>query len=602
MLWMHGPEATCPAAASRLIGREIKKLNGLKNKKIFRLGVAVVAITVMTALSAPSPVKAETIRVLVVPFTIHSDQDLTFLQKGILAMLSTRLTDPGKVAVVDQADALEALAGLPQPLTRETAAEAGSRVGARYVAYGSLTVFGGTISTDARFTEVDPNTILVSFNETGQNHGDVISHVNAFAAAVNDTVFGRETAGAATADKQAAPQAAGPADDSQANPEKKMLQSGGGMRIGVNNPDLDTADSALWRSRRFPFQVKGLSIADVDGDGQSETVFADDHEVQIFRALGPQFTRVEAFKIDGRYTILTLDAADINGNGRAEIFLNCRNEQFLPRVIVMEWSGSAYEPIHEDSFWIYRVIYDAKTRRHTLFGQRGSTREVVQGPVHQLAWVEGGYQPQSSFKLPRDASVLGFAYGDVTGDGVEDVLTFTKGSLLQVSRPGGGEEWTSSNTYGGGRTWMISVEEYREGQQISFNEADPLPMNLFWLPQRILLTDINDDGGNEVLVVRNEDISKGIMQRQRMFRDGRFESLIWDNVGLAPQWRTRKFSGYISDYNMGDFDNDGRNELVFAVVKKTGDPVTGTHKTYLVSWDPQRTEQQVPAEPEPIRF
>jgi hypothetical protein len=73
-------------------------------------------------------------------------------------------------------------------------------------------------------------------------------------------------------------------------------------------------------------------------------------------------------------------------------------------------------------------------------------------------------------------------------------------------------------------------------------------------------------------------------------------------VGLAAQWRTRKFAGYISDYNMGDFDNDGRDELVFAVVKKTGDPITGQYKSYLVSWDPHLTEQQVPVDPEPVRF
>ena len=87
-----------------------------------------------------------------------------------------------------------------------------------------------------------------------------------------------------------------------------------------------------------------------------------------------------------------------------------------------------------------------------------------------------------------------------------------------------------------------------------------------------------------------------------MFREGRFECLAWDNLGLASLWHTRKFAGYISDYNLGDFDNDGRDELVFAVIKRTGDPVTGQEKSYLVSWDPYRREQQEPAEPPPIEF
>ena len=78
--------------------------------------------------------------------------------------------------------------------------------------------------------------------------------------------------------------------------------------------------------------------------------------------------------------------------------------------------------------------------------------------------------------------------------------------------------------------------------------------------------------------------------RTRSFREGYFENLAWDNVGMRTVWRTRKFSGFIGDYNIGDFDNDGQLEVVFAVVKKVGDPVTGEAKSYLVSWDPYQME------------
>jgi len=115
-------------------------------------------------------------------------------------------------------------------------------------------------------------------------------------------------------------------------------------------------------------------------------------------------------------------------------------------------------------------------------------------------------------------------------------------------------------------------------------------MNVFFLPQRILLADFDANGQKDVLVLQNYDVTQGLMQRQRSFREGRFECLSWDNVGLATLWRTRKFSGYISDFNMGDFDNDGKDELVFVVVKKIGDPISGESKSYLVSWSPYQSE------------
>jgi hypothetical protein len=431
----------------------------------------------------------------------------------------------------------------------------------------------------------------------------VITHVNAFAEAVNTRVFGRDqTAGAAqTQPPEAAP--AAPADNSQANPEKKIRQSGGGMRIGATDPDLDTSDAAIWRSRRFKFQVKSLALADVDGDGQTETVFAGDQEVLIFRSHDRQFLKITSFELDTTFTILSLDAADINGNGRAEVFINCRTEQYVPKVIVMEWNGAAFAPIHEEPFWFYRVSRDGKSKRTRLFGQKGRTDAVLTGPAHHLAWTEGGYQSQGVVPLPKGTSVFGMAYGDVTRDGIENVVVFDRKDHIRVLGPGGKEEWRSYDPFGGGRTWLITVEEYRNSQKQGYLYNDPMPDNFFWVSQRILLVDINQEGENAVIVVQNADVTKGILQRSRMYRQGRFECLAWDNVGLAGLWRTRKFAGYISDYNLGDFDNDGRDELVFAVIKRTGDPVTGQEKSYLVSWDPYRREQQQePAEPPPIEF
>ncbi len=560
------------------------------------------AAFVLALLGPAASLRADAVRVLVVPFTIHSDQDLTFLRKGITAMLSTRLASPGKVTIVDQSAALEVAAQLPPTLERETAAEAGRKLDARYVAFGSLTVFGGSISTDARFVDVATNTILVSYNETGRSHGDVITHINAFAATVNSRVFGRGPTTTATAPPapEAPPQA--PADKSQMNPEKKMYQSGGGMRIGATDTNIDTADEAVWRSRRFKLEINGLAMADVDGDGHTEIVFAGERQVLVFRSLERRFEKVTTFELDTPYTVLTLDAADINANGRAEIFINCRTKQYATRVFVMEWNGAAFEQIHEAGFWFYRVSRDAKTKRAALFGQKGRTDTVVRGPVHHLAWTEGTYQSHAVTPLPRGSSVVGMAYGDVTRDGVENVVVFDRKDYIRVLGPGGKEEWRSHEPYGGSRTWMMTVEEYRNTQKEGYIYDDPMPDQFYWLAHRILLVDVNDSGHNAVIVVQNADITRGIMQRTRSFRQGRFECLVWDNVGLSAVWRTRKFSGYIGDYNLGDFDNDGRDELVFAVVKRVGDPVTGEKKSYLVSWDPYRQEQQLPAEPAPVEF
>jgi TolB-like protein len=562
--------------------------------KRFLMGGLLLALPLLMLLPAPS--RAEVRQVLIIPFSIHADKDLSFLRKGITAMLSSRLTDMGKVVVINQAASADIVRDLPTPLTREAVAEAGRKAGADFVAFGSLTVFGGSISTDARFVEAETNTVLVTFNDTGQGQGDVIGHINRFAGEVNTRVFGRQPEAVVAREPAAAPAPAAPVDSDQANPEKKIWAGDGGMRIQATSPDMDYSDAKLWRSRRFKFEVTGLSLGDVDEDGDTEVVFASDKLATVYRFKDQHFLKVGDIALPPRKIGLTVDAADINGNGKAEIFLGMRNERYFPQTYVFEWDGVTFQQIAEIPYWYFRVNRDPRTGRAVLYGQRGASNAVFTGPVYTMAWRNGTYEPQDTITLPREASVFGFAYGDVTHDGVDDMVSFTKDDLLRLSTAGGREEWTSSEAYGGNNNFLITPDEYKDGQKLKRYESDPLPLEVHFLQQRILLTDFNRDGRHEVLVVQNQDMTMGVMSRLRAFRDGRFECLDWDNVGLRALWRTRNFSGYISDYNIGDFDNDGQDELIFAVVKKTGDPVTGEPKSYLVSWDPYQQANQAPAQ------
>jgi TolB-like protein len=546
-------------------------------------------LTIMVAAPGAS---AETRKILVVPFSIHADKDLAFLRKGITAMLSSRLTDVGKVVVMDQTGAADILRDLPTPLSRESAAEAGRKAGADYVAFGSLTVFGDSISTDARFVEADTSTLLVTFNETGQSQGDVIGHINTFAGEINTRVFGRANGGSVSATPAPAAAPGTPPDPDQANPAKKIWSGDGGMRIQAANPDTDEADAKLWRSRRFPLNVEGLGLGDVDGDGDIEVVFVSENQAHVYRFKNETFLKVAEFELAPRLVTLGVDVADLNGNGRAEIFIVSRSENYFAHSYVMEWDGAAFQTIYEAPNWYYRIGMNPQTKKRTLYGQKGGAREVVTGPVYALAWVNGSYEPQDKILLPEGASVFGFVQGDLTGDGLVNTLAFITGDRLQLSSLGRQEEWTSAESYGGKYSYLVTAEEYKQGQKLSRTRVDPLPDTLFFIPQRILLTDFDRDGRNDALVVKNEDSTRGLMSRVRSYQEGRFENLAWDNVGMRAVWRTRKFSGYISDYNLGDFDNDGQDEMVFAVVKKIGDPMTGDAKSYLVSWDPYQQDPQ----------
>ena len=82
------------------------------------------------------------------------------------------------------------------------------------------------------------------------------------------------------------------------------------------------------------------------------------------------------------------------------------------------------------------------------------------------------------------------------------------------------------------------------------------------------------------------DATGRTFERFRLFKNGQIECLEWNTLGFDLKWRTQQVGGYISDYNIGDLNNDGRDELVFSVASKTG-PIFGKDKSYIVSWTVQ---------------
>ena len=80
---------------------------------------------------------------------------------------------------------------------------------------------------------------------------------------------------------------------------------------------------------------------------------------------------------------------------------------------------------------------------------------------------------------------------------------------------------------------------------------------------------------SEVIAVKNHDLAGGKLGF-RKFTKTHIEAFTWNGIDLAPSWKSRQMSGYIPDFTVGDFDNDGIDELVAALVIKEGGVVLFT--------------------------
>ncbi|NNL78506.1 MAG: hypothetical protein HKO68_19420 [Desulfobacterales bacterium] len=86
---------------------------------------------------------------------------------------------------------------------------------------------------------------------------------------------------------------------------------------------------------------------------------------------------------------------------------------------------------------------------------------------------------------------------------------------------------------------------------------------------RLMVWENRSKKETEVIAVKNYE-TLGRKLERRKFSKTHIETFTWDSVGLAPKWKTRQLSGYIQDFSVGDFDNDGRDELIGALVTKEG--------------------------------
>ncbi|AOY60177.1 FG-GAP-like repeat-containing protein [Desulfococcus multivorans] len=522
--------------------------------------------------------RAETAaRVLILPFDIHSDKDLSFLRNGIQDMLTSRLTRPGKLQPIPREAALKSIQGLAD-IDEKTAGRLGETLGADYVVYGSLTVFGDSISTDARLLDTSGKKTMLSFNESGKESGDVISHIDRFAGQVGETLFG---AGASPA--PAAPAAAPKTPEEQSRMHPESLWTG---KIDAEDQRLAAGETgkgalgAAWKSRNFKMAIEGLSIGDVDGDGKNETVFMTEDGVFVYRYTDQRFLKIAEIRESFNHRHLSIDVADINENGVGEIFVsNIHEERQSLMSYVLEWDGARFKKIAENVKWYFRVI-DHPSRGKLLMGQQGDTKRPFTAGITEMRYNGVEYVPETAgeLPLPRWVNIFGFNSGDVAGNGREMTVAFSERNYLRVLTAENEREWESEEPYLSGGIYVeypdeaaARIGEYRE--QIRQ-----------YLPQRVLISDVDKDGKNEVLVCRNKDAADGLFAKLRIFKSGQIECLAWDQFGLFPKWKTRSISGHVSDYVLGDINNDGRPELVFAVIRKSGSAF-GDAQSFIASQD-----------------
>lgn len=317
-------------------------------------------------------------------------------------------------------------------------------------------------------------------------------------------------------------------------------------------------------SPELPFRARFFARADLDGDGIVENVFSDGVRLHIYRleATGwkelwtesPQGASVEDIQH------LSLDAADINGNGRPEIFVTSMiGERSLSSVI--EWQDGTYRRIAEQPDLLRVVRYPG--RKPQLIGLAFDTAKFYSGKPKEYAWTGGGYTAGKAFPLPPGVQLYGFTFADFGDARVYLVALNDENRIVVYS--GDSPIWKSEEEYLGGETTVL--RPLTPAEKMTLGPASD-PSNItkerqIVIKGRIIAVDLDGDNKQEILLPKN---SKPLLFID-FNKKADLLALRWTGARLDDRWSAREIEGSILDL---ESDREEAGARVRALVRSTG--------------------------------
>jgi TolB-like protein len=505
----------------------------MKTKTVFLFCVLVMFFS-FAAIQRPSSADEAPKKVAVLPFTMNADRDLSFLQSGIMDMLNSRLAWKGKVQILEKGEVQKAVDAVPAPLDKEKALQVGSALGADYVILGSLTVFGESVSIDAKILDVAKSEELVTAFDQSKGMDGVIPTVNQFAEDINAKIMGKEIY----------------------RPERRVedqRESGPIMAVGEDGDGSGLSPSYV---QRFKLEIRGLDAGDLDGDGNLEVVIIDKDTVYVYKWGKNRLMLFKEIKGTWSPNFIYLSVADLTGDGRAEIYVSNLTATNAS-TFILEWDGSNFKEACKSDSWLIRVV-DLPGRGNTLLGQKRSTEGKYVGDVHVLTRQGDRLTAGEAIPLPREGNVFNFVKSDLEGKGALFTTVLGPYEHLTVYNQERERLWKSDDYFGGTLTYM-------EFMDVNVNRMAQTAVRIF-IPSPIFLYDINEDGKKEIVVCQNHSKVARIFGDFRWFGSGKIHFMDWDGASLVTKWVTPKLSGTTVGYKVADIDGDGRPELLAASV------------------------------------
>jgi len=306
----------------------------------------------------------------------------------------------------------------------------------------------------------------------------------------------------------------------------------------------------LWMSPEIKGELVGLAVADLNGDGRLETALAFAHKLEIGRISGGRYEVVTSLDLGFGQKVVSLDSADLDRNGVSELYLTAADKDVLKSLVVSMKNGKL-AITNKNLPWYFRTVRLPGEKELLLAQTLGRLDRDFDGPFLRLEMKGDKLVAGEPLVVPDGLELFGFgAFTAPNGEQLFAQLNFLDN--LKVVRPSGETIWSSEERFGGG-------EAYIERKDPDRNPAEGPTTRNAYMQKRL---EIGPNG--ELLVPVNE--GSRLLRGARSFNRSHIRGVVWNGFSLQELWRTQPQEAYLADYKLADADNDGKLELVQALV------------------------------------
>ncbi len=319
----------------------------------------------------------------------------------------------------------------------------------------------------------------------------------------------------------------------------------------------------------FDFELVDFAVGDLTGNGDQEFVIIDDHRVMIYKYENKKFRRVGQLKARKNINrFLSVDVADINGNGRDEIFVTNHWGDRLNSFVLEAVPGKkGLKRIWGNVNRYFRVLRDFDGPP-LLVSQRPDFERPFRHGIQEIHSNNGNYEVGAELPLQsgglRDLILYGLAFGHIRPTPSKETIFLDNNYKLRVYSSGG-RLLVSSDEYFGHDPRMIEVGVHDVVPGLSNRPEEPQPVRF---KGRLQL--VQHSARKFLLLPKNHRKGGAMLESLVIINDSSLAFLAVSKEGLEKVFETKKQLGYLAAFQVVEGVNSSGKRVHVAIVSNRG--------------------------------